>query len=61
MTVNMKPPGYRQYYTRDTLKAYVMMSAKMKLEWLEEINRFLYHATPEKNKTIQKMFRDGKI
>jgi hypothetical protein len=37
------------------------MPARMKLQWLEEINRFLYQATPEKNKNIQQMFRSGKI
>ncbi len=61
MTVARKPPGFRQYYTRETLQMYMTMSARLKLQWLEEINYFLYQATPEKNKVIQQMFRSGKI
>jgi len=61
MNIARKPPGFRQYYDRETLEKYMTMPARMKLQWLEEINRFLYQATPEKNKVIQQMFRSGKL
>ena len=60
-TKKQEPKGYRYYCSTGTIKEYMAMSTEMKLEWLEEINRFSYHAMPAKNRKIWEMLRKGEI
>lgn len=53
--------GYRYYCSMETIKQYMALPAAMKLEWLEEINRFSYYAMPAKNRKIWEKFRKGEI
>lgn len=45
-------------YDIEALKRYMKLSAKEKLEYLEELNKFLSIAIPEKNKKIWKKLKD---
>ena len=45
-------------YDIEALKRYMRLSAKKKLEYLEELNKFLSIATPEKNKKIWRKLKD---
>jgi len=56
-----KRKGYRYYCSMETIKEYMALPAAMKLEWLEEINRFSYYAMPAKNREIWEKFRKGEI
>lgn len=53
--------GFSFHPTREALVAYAKLSAKQKLEWLEEINRFLYNAMPKSRRRIAEKFRSGEI
>ncbi len=57
----MRRKGFEHYPGTEVLKKYARLSAKQKLEWLEEINRFLWKAlSPEKKRLVEK-FRRGEI
>lgn len=59
---NLKELGRRHcYYSKDQLKRYMALPAEWKLEWLEEINQFLYEAMPPENRKIWEKFRRGEI
>lgn len=53
--------GFRYRYSRETIERYLTLPAKMKLQWLEEINQFSYKAMPKKNRRIWEQFRQGEI
>ena len=54
--------GRTHYYCSDEkLKEYMNISAEDILNWLEEINEFLYKAMPRKNREIWQKFRKGEL
>ncbi|MDI6840036.1 MAG: hypothetical protein QMD71_04145 [bacterium] len=53
--------GYYFYRSKEQLKEYMALPPEQKLEWLEEINRFLYKAMPLENRKICEKFRRGEI
>lgn len=48
----MNPKKADDQHNLDELKKYMDLPAKDKLDYLEELNKFLDTATPEKNKII---------
>jgi hypothetical protein len=61
MSSRRKAGGFSYTYDEKTLKAYLALSLKDRLEWLEEANAFLYKFTPPKNREIWQKFRRGEI
>lgn len=57
----MMGKGFSYVVTEESLKKWMRMPAKMKLEWLEEINKFLWKYAPKESKKMMKLFREGKI
>lgn len=53
--------GFRYVVSEEKIREYLKLSPKRKLEWLEEINRFLYLCMPEEGKRIAEKFRTGEI
>jgi len=53
--------GFSYHVTREALRDYARLSPAQKLEWLEEVNRFLYHAMPKHQRSIAEKFRSGEI
>lgn len=51
--------GYYYTYSKETIRKYLNLPTKMKLEWLEEVNRFLYHTMTPENRAIWERFRRG--
>lgn len=47
--------------SEEKLREYSKLSPRQKLEWLEEINRFLYSCMPEESRRIAEKFRAGEI
>ena len=56
-----KKGGYSYSYSRKEIKEYMALSAKWKLEWLQEANRFCHNALSGKTKDIWEGFRSGRI
>ncbi|OGW12536.1 MAG: hypothetical protein A3G93_02840 [Nitrospinae bacterium RIFCSPLOWO2_12_FULL_45_22] len=56
---NQQAGGYSYSYSEETIREYMQWSAKMKLDWLEEANRFLYRNMPPENRLIWERFRRG--
>ncbi len=57
----MTKKGFSYKVSEDGLKKWINLPPEHKLEWLEEINRFLYRFAPEKSKEIMVKFRKGEI
>jgi len=57
----MKRKGFSYKVSEETLKKWIAMPPKLKLEWLEEINEFISKFAPEKSKEIISKFRKGEI
>lgn len=57
----MAEKGFSYTVSDESLKKWMQMPARMKLEWLEEINEFIWKYTSEKNKKIIELFRKGEI
>lgn len=57
----MKRKGFRHAYTLEQIAEYSRLSAREKLEWLEEANRFCAKALKGDRKRFWEMFRAGKI
>lgn len=57
----MMGKGFSYSVSDEQLKKWMAMPAEMKLQWLEEINEFLWKYMPEKNKKIMAKFRKGEI
>ncbi len=53
--------GFSYAFSEERLKKWMAMPAEMKLEWLEEINEFIWKYAPEENKRIMAQFRRGEI
>jgi hypothetical protein len=57
----LRKKGFRYSCSSETIEKYLKLPARMKLQWLEDINRFSFYATPRKNRRIWEQFREGKI
>ncbi len=53
--------GFKYVYTKEKYDAYKKLPAWQKLEWLEKMNRFLYHFMPPKSKELREKLRKGEI
>ncbi|GBE17676.1 MAG TPA: hypothetical protein ENH13_05435 [Euryarchaeota archaeon] len=53
--------GFKHVHSESALRKWMAMPADMKLNWLEEINLFLWKCVPEKNKDIIEKFRRAEI
>lgn len=53
--------GYTYYCDDDAIRAYLGLSAAMKLRWLEEANRFVYKASSTRTRKIRERFRRGEV
>ncbi|MCK4352497.1 hypothetical protein KAW65_03720 [candidate division WOR-3 bacterium] len=61
MKSKTKKGGYSHYHSDEEIRKYMDWPAKTKLDWLEEINEFLYKAMPPENRKIMEKFRKGEI
>jgi hypothetical protein len=60
MRKNKSRKGFAFKPDTNYIKATMNMPARAKLEWLEEINKFIYKALPEKKiKIWEKIKREG--
>ncbi len=57
----MKRKGFRYNTTEESIRNYAELSARQKLEWLEEVNRFFYTFMSESKRKIMEKFRSGEI
>lgn len=57
----MKKKGFRHAYTLEQIREYRKLSARDKLNWLEEANRFSHKAIRGDRKKIWEKFRRGEI
>ncbi|MEM2282667.1 MAG: hypothetical protein QXH26_03870 [Candidatus Hadarchaeales archaeon] len=53
--------GFRYRVTKKTILNYLKLTPEQRLEWLEEINTFLYTFMPKQNREIMQKFRAGEI
>ncbi len=53
--------GFRYHVSEEKIGEYMKLTPKQKLEWLEEINRFLHRFMPEESRRIAEKFRAGEI
>lgn len=57
----MAKKGFYYETSDEALKKWIATPPSVKLEWLEEINKFIFKFTAEKQKTIISKFRRGEI
>jgi len=57
----MKKKGFSFYCTEEQINDYKKLSAKDKLNWLQEDNRFIHRIMPSGTKEIREMFRRGEL
>ena len=61
----MKKPkklgGYSYTLTDEQIKKYMALPVEMRLQWLEEANRFLWEAMSPRAKKIREALRKGEI
>lgn len=57
----MAKKGFSYTVSEEALKKWIAMPPELKLEWLEEINEFLFTFAPEKSKEAISKFRKGEI
>lgn len=57
----MAKKGFSYEVSDETLKKWVATPVSEKLEWLEEINRFIFKFAGDKQKAIISKFRKGEI
>ena len=53
--------GFKYRYSEEKLREYMALSAKDKLDWLEEANRFTNKTLTPETKKIREAFRSGAI
>lgn len=53
--------GFRHHHTKQELREYMKLSARQKLEWLEDVNRFLHDSMSPQAKMIAAGFRNGEV
>lgn len=63
MRAKCKSPtgGYSYSVTAEQIRAWMRVPAARKLQWLEDVNRFLDKAMSRRAKRIQEMFRQGRL
>lgn len=57
----MAKKGFSYWVSDETLKKWAAIPPSAKLEWLEEINRFIFKFTGKQQKKIISRFRKGEI
>lgn len=57
----MGKKGFYHNFSDDELKKWMEMPPELKLQWLQEINEFMFRFTPEKSREIIRKFRKGDI
>lgn len=57
----MAKKGFSYEVSDETLKKWAAVPASEKLDWLEEINRFIFKFTNKKQKEIISKFRKGEM
>lgn len=57
----MRRKGFTYKVSEETLKKWMGMPPELKLEWLEEINEFIFDFAPKKSKEAISKFRKGEI
>lgn len=57
----MAKKGFYYEVSDDALKKWIRTPASEKLEWLEEVNEFIFRFTNRKQKEIISKFRKGEI
>ena len=53
--------GYRYYVSEEQIRRYSALTAREKLEWLEEVNAFFDKFLTEEGRRFQRMFKRGEI
>jgi hypothetical protein len=53
--------GYSYHVTDEQIRRWRALSAEVKLQWLEDANRFLALALTPKTRAIQDRFRRGEL
>ncbi len=56
-----KTGGYSYNVTMADIKKFRALPVELRLQWLEEANRFLYYAMDEKAKKMREKLRKGEI
>lgn len=57
----MAKKGFSYWVSDEALRKWAAVPPSAKLEWLEEINRFIFKFTGKKQKKIISRFRRGEI
>ena len=58
---NKKSGGYSYSVTMADIKKFSALPVELRLQWLEEANRFLYFAMDDEAKRIREKLRKGEI
>ena len=53
--------GFSYSLEDEKIRAYMKLTAREKLQWLEEINRFTFFVLNEKQKEFREKLRSGEI
>lgn len=53
--------GFSYKLEDEKIRAYMKLTAREKLQWLEEINRFTFFVLNEKQKEFREKLRSGEI
>ncbi|MBN3032719.1 MAG: hypothetical protein JW873_01345 [Candidatus Saganbacteria bacterium] len=59
--MNYSGKGFRYVCNAEKMAEYRRLSPQQKLEWLEQMNRFLYDLMPKESKLAAERFRRGEI
>lgn len=59
--MSSKKRGFTYIYTKEKAEEYKKLSPEQRLEWLEKINRFLYHFMSKESKVFCEKLRRGEI
>lgn len=57
----MVKKGFSYKVSDEALKKWAALPAEMKLDWLEEINEFIFNFAPDKSKETMSKFRKGEL
>lgn len=57
----MASKGYLHKVSEDEIRRWRAISPAMRLDWLEEINEFVWKFAPQKSKKIMEKFKRGEI
>ena len=59
--MNYSGKGFRYVCTQEKADEYRKLSPQQKLEWLEQMSRFLYDLMPKESKVFAEKLRRGEI